>query len=128
MPHKGSNCPKDMQSHYTALLKGKKTKSIAHVPRNPLEMRLPSQPQERREVIHLPLEAPDLVNNPRFGMGEPQSKRDSKIPSNKFTPPPEPKPKKARKQKKKRKPVATKGGLGDGLKYMNIREKLLEQL
>ena len=66
MPHKGANNPKTIQSHYVALIKGQKTRSITHVPRNPIEVQVPSVPEERKDVINLPMEAPDLINNPRF--------------------------------------------------------------
>jgi len=36
MPHKGGNNPKDIQTYYTALLKGKTAKTKEHIPRNPV--------------------------------------------------------------------------------------------
>ena len=37
MPHRGSNKPRDVQSYYSALVKGKTKKLSSHVPRNPIE-------------------------------------------------------------------------------------------
>ena len=37
MPHKGDNKPKDVESYYSALVKGKTKKLSSHVPRNPIE-------------------------------------------------------------------------------------------
>jgi hypothetical protein len=36
MPHKGENNPKDVQTHYAALLKGRQVKAVSHIPRNPI--------------------------------------------------------------------------------------------
>jgi hypothetical protein len=36
MPHKGENNPKDVQTYYTALLKGRQIKAVSHIPRNPI--------------------------------------------------------------------------------------------
>lgn len=36
MPHKGDNHPKNAESHYTALMKGRDMKSKSYLPRNPI--------------------------------------------------------------------------------------------
>ncbi len=37
MPHKGDNHPKDLQSHYSALIKGRKLQSKSSLPRKPVD-------------------------------------------------------------------------------------------
>ena len=37
MPHRGSNNPRDVQSYYSALIKGKGKNLSNFVPRNPIE-------------------------------------------------------------------------------------------
>jgi hypothetical protein len=44
MPHKGDNHPKNIESHYTALIKARTLKSKSHLPRKPIEETL-SVPQ-----------------------------------------------------------------------------------
>ena len=129
MPHKGANNPKTIQSHYAALIKAKKIKQVNHVPRNPVEVKQGGPIEEKKEVVHLPMESPDLINHPRFTSLDPTVKKDTKIPSNKYTPvnTDRRKSKKAQKRQKKRKPVKQSVSF-DGLKYMNVRENLLEQL
>lgn len=36
MPHKGDNHPKNVESHYTALMKARDIKSKSHLPRKPI--------------------------------------------------------------------------------------------
>lgn len=87
MPHKGDNHPKSVQSYYSALIKGKKISSTAnasHVPRKPIEEIKEVIPKNKEEIICIPLEKPDLINNVRFTASNSRSKKDVNIPSNKI--------------------------------------------
>lgn len=46
MPHKGDNHPKNVESHYTALIKGRDITSKSYLPRKPVEENIvPSEEQ-----------------------------------------------------------------------------------
>jgi hypothetical protein len=75
MPHRGANNPKQVQSYYTALLKGKKQSTSTHVPRKPIEEKVANIPEKKQEIIQLPLEKPDLINNVRFTSEDPRKKQ-----------------------------------------------------
>lgn len=85
MPHKGDNHPKSVQSYYSALIKGKKTVSVSHIPRKPIAQLHTETQEVKQEAINIPLEKPDLINNVRFTDQNPQEKVDKRIPSNKVT-------------------------------------------
>ena len=123
MPHRGQNNPKDVQSYYAALVKGKTKNLSTFVPRNPIEDIVTEPKEEHVESINLPLNHPDLINCDRFTAQPTHKSKNEKIPNHKVAAPvvKARKAKKTARKNKKRKQKEQMGDNFDGLKYMNTR-------